>query len=89
MTTEHRPTDFEYLTAELQNQMGPHQPKISGKRNFLIQFRKDVEKRFDGGKITPTEKEQLLQAAQKEQEKLDKEEAEREIQKEKERLGNS
>lgn len=85
---EHRPTDFEYLTAELKNQMGPHQPKISGKRNFLTQFRKDVQERFKNGKITPTEKEQLLQVAQKEQEKLEREESERKAQEEA-KLGNS
>lgn len=88
MTAEHRPTDFEYLTAELRNQMGPHQPKVSGKRNFLTQFRKDVEERFYSGKITLAQKEELLQNAQKEQEKLEREESERKAQEEA-KLGNS
>lgn len=90
MTHPERPTDFEYLTAELKNQMGPRQPKTSGKWNFLIQFRKDVRERFESRKITLAEKEELLQGAQKEQEKLErKEAAEMETKEEQKRLDNS
>ncbi len=88
MTAE-RPTDFEYLEVELKNQMGPHQPKISGKWNFLTQFRKDVEERFKSGKITPAEKEKLLQSAQQEQEKLESADLERKAREEEKKLGNS